>query len=71
MNGKTYHLTPDILNNKQEYEFLQWVFELDDCVFFDMRTLHGSLNQVIPDKNVHQYTLRMVKEGAKLEYRGN
>jgi ectoine hydroxylase-related dioxygenase (phytanoyl-CoA dioxygenase family) len=71
VNGKTYHLTPDILNNKQDYEFLQWDFELGDCVFFDMRTLHGSLNQVMPDKNVHRYTLRMAKEGSKIEYRGN
>lgn len=33
VNGKTYHLTPDILNNKQDYEFLAWDFELGDCVF--------------------------------------
>ena len=70
VNGKTYHLTPDILNNKQDYEFLAWDFELGDCVFFDMRTLHGNLNQAIPDNNVHRYTLRMAKEGSKVEYRG-
>jgi ectoine hydroxylase-related dioxygenase (phytanoyl-CoA dioxygenase family) len=70
VNGKTYHLTPDILNNQQNYEFLEWDFELGDCVFFDMRTLHGSLNQVMPGKNVHRYTLRMAKEGSKVEYRG-
>jgi ectoine hydroxylase-related dioxygenase (phytanoyl-CoA dioxygenase family) len=70
VNGKTYHLTPDILNNKQDYEFLAWDFELGDCVFFDMRTLHGSLNQVMPGKNVHRYTLRMAKEGSKVGYRG-
>ena len=33
VNGKTYHLTPDILNNKQDYEFLEWDFELGDCIF--------------------------------------
>jgi len=70
VNGKTYHLTPDILNNQQNYEFLEWDFELGDCVFFDMRTLHGNLNQAIPDDNVHRYTLRMAKEGSKVEYRG-
>jgi|TARA_B110000093_G_scaffold124204_1_gene133011 ectoine hydroxylase-related dioxygenase (phytanoyl-CoA dioxygenase family) len=70
VNGKTYHLTPDILNNQQNYEFLEWDFELGDCVFFDMRTLHGNLNQAIPDNNVHRYTLRMAKEGSKVEYRG-
>ena len=33
VNGKTYYLTPDILNNKQDYEVHQWNFELGDCVF--------------------------------------
>ena len=33
VNGKIYHLTPDILNNKQDYEFLEWDFELGDCIF--------------------------------------
>ncbi|WP_443637217.1 phytanoyl-CoA dioxygenase family protein [Candidatus Njordibacter sp. Uisw_058] len=70
VNSKSYHLTPDILNNKQDYEFLAWDFELGDCVFFDMRTRHGSLNQVMPGKNVHRYTLRMAKEGSKVGYRG-
>ena len=35
-----------------------------------MRTLYGSLNQVMPDKDVHRYTLRMAKEGSKVVYRG-
>jgi len=64
-------ITPDILNNKDDYEFLQWDFELGDCVFFDMRTLHGSLNQVTPKKDIHRYTLRMAKEGSMIEYRGD
>jgi len=71
VNGKNYDITPDILNNKDDYEFLQWDLELGDCVFFDMRTLHGSLSQVIPKKDVHRYTLRMAKEGAMVEYRGD
>ena len=25
----------------------------------------------MPGKNVHRYTLRMAKEGSKIEYRGN
>ena len=31
-------------NNKDHYEFLQWDLEMRDCIFFDMRTLNGSLN---------------------------
>ena len=71
INGKKYETTPDIIKNKDDYEFLQWDFELGDCVFFDIRTLHGNLNEVIPKNNIHRYTLRMAKEGSKVEYRGD
>ena len=54
VNGKKYETTPDILKNKDDYEFLQWDFELGDCVFFDMRTLHGNLNEVTPKNNIHR-----------------
>ena len=71
INGKKYETIPEIIKNKDDYEFLQWDFELGDCVFFDIRTLHGNLNEVIPKNNIHRYTLRMAKEGSKVEYRGD
>ena len=71
INGKTYDITPDILQNKDDYEFLQWDLELGDCVFFDIRTMHGSLSQSMPKNDSHRYTLRMAKEGSKIEYRGD
>ena len=71
VNGKSYDITPDILNNKEDYDFLQWDLEVGDCVFFDIRTLHGSLSQSIPKSTIHRYTLRMAKEGSKIEYRGD
>ena len=71
VNGKTYDITPDILKTKNDYEFLQWDLELGDCVFFDIRTLHGSLSQSIPKNDSHRYTLRMAKEGSRIEYRGD
>ena len=71
VNGKSYDITPDILNNKEDYDFLQWDLDMGDCVFFDIRTLHGSLSQSIPKSTIHRYTLRMAKEGSKIEYRGN
>ena len=71
VNGKTYDITPDILKNKDNYEFLEWDLELGDCIFFDIRTLHGSLNQVRPKSDIHRYTLRMAKEGSRVEYRGD
>ncbi len=61
INGKTYDITPDILQNKDDYEFLQWDLELGDCVFFDIRTMHGSLSQSIPKNDSHRYTLRWLK----------
>jgi len=71
VNGKKYEVTPDILSNKEKYEFLQWDLELGDCIFFDIRTLHGGLNEIEPKKNVHRFTLRMAKENAKIVYRGD
>ena len=71
INGKKYENPPDILSNKNKYEFLKWDLEIGDCIMFDMRTLHGSLNLTIPKKTIQRYTLRMAKEDAKIEYRGD
>ena len=71
INGKKYELPPDILGNKDKYEFLQWDCELGDCVIFDMRTLHGTLSSSIPDKTLSRYTLRVAKEDAKISYIGD
>ncbi|MDA9167777.1 phytanoyl-CoA dioxygenase family protein, partial [Candidatus Pelagibacter sp.] len=71
VNGKKYELAPNILENKDDYEFLQWDLEVGDCIYFDIRTLHGGLNTVTPKKDVHRYTLRMAKENSKIIYRGN
>ena len=46
-------------------------FSNGDCVFFDIRTLHGSLSQSIPKSTIHRYTLRMAKEGSIIQYRGD
>ena len=71
VNGKKYELPPDILGNKDKYEFLQWDCDLGDAVIFDMRTLHGTLSENIPNKTLSRYTLRVAKEGAKISYDGD
>ena len=71
IDGKKYELPPDILGNKDKYEFLQWDCELGDCVIFDMRTLHGTLSTSIPEKTLSRYTLRVAKEDAKISYVGD
>ena len=71
IDGKKYELPPDILGNKDKYEFLKWDCELGDCVIFDMRTLHGTLSSSIPKKTLSRYTLRVAKEDAKISYVGD
>ena len=71
IDGKKYELPPDILGNKDKYEFLQWDCQLGDCVIFDMRTLHGTLSALIPKKSLSRYTLRVAKEDAKINYVGD
>ena len=71
IDGKKYELPPDILGNKDKYEFLHWYCELGDCVIFDMRTLHGTLSSTIPNKTLSRYTLRVAKEDAKISYVGD
>jgi len=71
INGKKYENPPDILANKSNYEFLKWDCNLGDCVIFDMRTLHGTLNPSLPKKTLSRYTLRVAKEGTKINYAGD
>ena len=71
IDGKKYELPPDILNNKDNYEFLKWDCEIGDCVIFDMRTLHGTLSSSIPNKTLSRYTLRVAKEDTKISYIGD
>ena len=71
INGKKHEIPPDILGNKDKYEFLQWDCDLGDCIIFDMRSLHGTLSSTIPDKTLSRYTLRVAKEDAKISYVGD
>jgi ectoine hydroxylase-related dioxygenase (phytanoyl-CoA dioxygenase family) len=71
IDGKKYELPPNILGNKDKYEFLQWNCELGDAVIFDMRTLHGTLSPSIPQKTLSRYTLRVAKEDTKISYVGD
>ena len=71
INGKKYYKPPDILGNKDKYEFLKWNFELGDSVIFDMRTLHGTLSSSVPQKTLSRYTLRVAKEDTRITYLGD
>ena len=71
VDGKKYELPPDILGNKDKYEFLKWDCQLGDAVIFDMRTLHGTLSSIVPKKTLSRYTLRVAKEDTKINYVGD
>jgi len=71
VNGVKYELTPDIISNKENYEFLEWDLEVGDCVYFDIRTLHGGLHESTPKSDINRFTLRMAKENSKIIYRGD
>jgi hypothetical protein len=38
---------------------------------FDIRTLHGSVGDVIPQQTSHRFTLRMAAENGRITYRGD
>ena len=70
VNGKKYEITPDILKYKNDFEFLEWDLDVGDCIYFDIRTLHGALYETSPSSDINRYTLRMAKENSKIIYRG-
>jgi len=69
--GQTYHPPPDINADPGAYELLQWDLELGDCIFFDMRTLHGGLSSITPTETVRRFTLRMTAPDGVIRYRGD
>ncbi len=71
VNGQKYDLPPDINGNPDQYDLLRFDLEPGDCVFFDMRTLHGSLKSVTTTEPGRRYTLRMTAEDGMIRYRGD
>ncbi|MEL6586090.1 MAG: phytanoyl-CoA dioxygenase family protein [Pseudomonadota bacterium] len=71
VNGQTYHVPPDVNASPQDYDLLQWDLDLGDCIFFDMRTLHGGLSDTVPTETVRRFTLRMTAPDGVIRYRGD
>lgn len=69
--GLTYHPPPDVSADPDAYDLLGWDLELGDCIFFDMRTLHGGLASVTPTETVRRFTLRMTAPDGVIRYRGD
>ena len=71
VNGIEYELPPNINADPDAYDLVTFDLDVGDCIYFDMRTLHGGLSDVIPTETVRRYTLRMTKEDGILRYRGD
>ncbi|MEO1612197.1 MAG: phytanoyl-CoA dioxygenase family protein [Pseudomonadota bacterium] len=71
VNGVTYEPPPDVAADPGAYELLSWDLNLGDCVFFDMRTLHGGLATQPQTQTSRRYTLRMTAEDGMIRYRGD
>ena len=69
--GRTYHAPPDVEADPEAYDLLRWDLDLGDCIFFDMRTLHGGLGSVTPTQTVRRFTLRMTAPDGVIRYRGD
>lgn len=71
VNGVDYEPPPDIESDPDAYDLVNFDLDAGDCIYFDIRTLHGSLKATVPEKTVRRYTLRMAGPDARIEYRGD
>lgn len=71
INGERYELAPDIEAEPDFYDLVQFDLDLGDCLYFDMRTLHGGRSTITPTEKVRRYTLRMTAEDGMIHYRGD
>ncbi|MEO1471629.1 MAG: phytanoyl-CoA dioxygenase family protein, partial [Pseudomonadota bacterium] len=71
VNGQRYHAPPDVAADPSAHDILQWDLDLGDCIFFDMRTLHGGLADTVPSETVRRFTLRMTAPDGVIRYRGD
>jgi len=71
VNGVDYEPPPDIESDPDSYDLVSFDLDAGDCIFFDIRTLHGSLSTTVPNTTSRRYTLRMASPEARIEYRGD
>ncbi|MEL6409023.1 MAG: phytanoyl-CoA dioxygenase family protein [Pseudomonadota bacterium] len=69
--GQTYHPPPEVNADDDAYDLLQWDLELGDCIYFDMRTLHGGLSSTTQTQTSRRFTLRMTAPDGVIRYRGD
>ena len=70
VNGELYEDPPEIDGNEDRYDILSYDLEPGDCLFFDIRSLHGSSSAIVPETLQSRYTLRLAAQDARIKYRG-
>ncbi len=71
VKGRYYEAPPDIDADPDRYDLVSFDAEPGDCLVFDIRTLHGSLSTIVPDRTIRRYSLRMTAEDGHIRYRGD
>ncbi len=71
VNGKFYEQPLDINADRSQFDIVSFDVRKGDCLFFDIRTLHGSAPNTSPQETQRRYTLRMAAEDARIHYRGD
>ncbi len=70
VNGVLYERTPDIDAEPSAYDIATFDLDAGDCLFFDMRTLHGALDTIVTEHDSMRFTARFAAEDGRIEYRG-
>ena len=71
VKGQQYEAPPDIDADPSAYDIVSYDLDAGDCIFFDMRTLHGSLGEVTPSRDSARFTARFAAEDGRIRYRGD
>ena len=72
VNGLEYEPPPDVAADPSRYDLARFDLAPGDCVYFDMRTVHGSLpDDSPPARDGMRYSLRMAAENGIIGYRGD
>ncbi len=71
VNGLEYEAPPDIEAHPDDFDLVDFDCAPGDCIFFDMRTLHGARREHTPRRTSQRFTLRMTAEDGVIRYRGD
>ena len=71
VNGVLYEDPPDIDGDPGRYELIDFDLDAGDCLFFDIRTLHGARGETVTEQDSMRFTARFAAQDARIAYRGD